>query len=320
MKSSLKVSPLKFYPKPGYPSSFDKNPLDQSSTDVKNKNGFYFSAILGAIGLFSFSTASNKTSLKDNPIKFDELGLPHSYAMFGTGLPDRLRTETAISIIDSVFSSNGINLKSGYNLKNNNLCFDVTKYDKNKNIGYVWLNHKALADDCFVSWKGQLNKNDLLPEHTKEYQSIEKLKNKQDRNKYFEKLAELESRLLNNYGYYRLLKIRNHLHWDDNMLKKIEDYITKNQEFLDPDYGLELIEEYNDKVLDLEELKVLTNQQPITIASFSNYSSILEYYDRYMLGLEDENLESDDPREKAIQNLETLVQEYIYWAKSEGRI
>ena len=319
MKNRLKVTPIRKYKTPRYPSYFDESPLLMSRKVTKT--GYYATALLGAFGLFAFSTNSNATAeLKENPIKFKELGFPHTYAMYGTGLPDRLDRETAVDIIDSIFLANKIELSKEVPISKNGLSFNATGYNEKHNIGYVWLDHQSTASDCFNSWRSSLNKSALLPQDLDAHNKL--MKEVGDSYEGYQKEKDFFENLIKQRGYYKLLKIKRYLWRNDALEQKIETYLRENKNYLDVDYGKEILEQYDNEKVDLKEMEQIVDEKDTSIATFSKYDSRFAY-NSFGVYEKDENgklvLKETDTKKEAIKDLENLVQEYIDWAKSEGR-
>ncbi|WP_298517397.1 hypothetical protein [uncultured Kordia sp.] len=322
MRKKLKVTPARRYRTPRYPSYLDESPLLMSRN--VSKTGYYATAFLGVFGLFAFSASSNDTStgeVKENPIKFKELGFPHTYASFGTGLPDRLDRETAVEIIDSIFLANKIELTEGYPISKDGLNFKATGYNKKHNIGYVWLDYESTGPDCYNSWRNnRYNNASLLPEDLVAYKKLTKeVENKPDGYKIIDDFLR---KLTKQKGYYKLLELERHL-WRDKILKdKINRYIKENTNYTDENYGKEILDAYENEKVDLKEMEQIPNEEGVSIAALSQYDHKFEYYP-YREYVEDKNgnlVEKEgEARQKAIENLENLVQDYIDWAKSEGR-
>lgn len=298
MKGDLKVIPLLKYKSPKYPSFNGIDPLNPERKDI-SKSSYYMAALLGAVGLFSFTNVSKVP--KENPIKFNELGFPHTYAMYGTGLPDRLDREKAMAIIDSVFKVNDIKLVKDYPISESGVNFHATGYNTESRIGYVWLDYANTAQDCYNSWRGSyVGYEDLLEE---------------DR-EVFDKLGEEDykgrQKFMNNLnvdkGYYKLVSLKEHLYGNPELQKEIREYITDNLNKASANYGKEIWEKYDNQVVDIKEMEKIVDSKKFDIAAFSQYSSVSTYYSY-----------QNESKETAIKKLEVLVQDYIDWAKSEGR-
>lgn len=319
MKNRLQVTPLKKYKSPRYPSYRDQSPLLR--TNENTKAGLYATAFLGVFGLFAFSGSSSASkTVKENPIKFKELGFPHTYAAYGTGLPDRLDRETAVGIIDSIFSANKIKLLKEVPISKNGVSFNATGYNKTHDIGYVWLDHKSTTPDCYNSWRRRFNKASLLPEDLKAYKKL--MKEVGDSYKGYEMEQDFFKNLVAQKGYYRLLELQRHLWGNEALQQKIETYINEHPNRTDANYGKEILDTYNNEKVDLAEMEQLTKGKNTNVATLSLYDNKFAYYANEMyIRDEDGNVieAKGDARQKAIENLENLVQDYIDWAKSEGR-
>lgn len=318
MRKKLKVTPIRRYKTPKYPSYLDESPLLMSPS--VSKTGYYATALLGVFGLFAFSTNSNNTGeAKVNPIKFKELGFPHTYAAYGTGLPDRLNRETAVAIIDSIFLANKIDLVKEYPISKNGLNFNATGYNKKHNIGYVWLDNKNTTPDCYNSWRSRFNESSLLPEDLIAYKEL--MQQVEKNQSSYESVSKFFRNLTEQKRYYKLLELERSL-WNNPTLKEqINKYIADNRNYSDKNYGKEILDAYDNEKVDLEEMKQLVDEESTSIAALSLYNNKLAYHSYgYTVDEEGNYVErSGDARKKAIENLENLVQDYIDWAKSEGR-
>jgi len=70
-------------------------------------------------------------------------------------------------------------------------------------------------------------------------------------------------------------------------------------------------------------MQQLVEAEDYHIGTFSRYSPVVAYEQDYYRHRRDKETKGEVPKqsekEKAIENLENLVQDYIDWAKSEGR-
>lgn len=310
MENYLKVTPLKKYKIPKYPAFDGEDPLSPRKKKL-SKNGYYIAALMGVVGLFSFESTSQKPKF-DSPIKFKELGFPHTYASFGTGLPARLNREKAVAIIDSVFQSNGIDLIKDYQVSEGENEFKATGFNPDSKIGYVWLDNKNTAQDCYRTWGGiQYPENRLLENDRLKLKQIREtsLENevREQTEAFFERLGTK--------NYYKLINLERHLYGDDEREKEIKEYLIKNKDWSRADYGQEILDKYEQAVLNLKEVETIVDMEEPTIGAFSVYSSLAAYPNYFWGGSEKAN----SYREEAIERLACFVQDYIDWAKYEGR-
>jgi hypothetical protein len=302
-KETLKVSPLLKYRIPKYPAHDGEDPLNPDKR-YASKTGYYTAALFGAIGLFSFTNgASNPPG--ENPIQFKDLGFPHTYASYGTGLPSRLDRETAVKIIDSIFNKNGIDLTKEVPFSENGIEFNVTGYNKESKVGYVWLDHTNTSDDCYNSWRSSYYRDEeLLPDDLVEMEKIQ-LKTKED--KLYRAKQEFYEELNMRDGYYQLLKLRKHSWGNDELQIEIAEYLSNNPDKTNSDYGSEILDRFGDDVVDIREMKEIVNAKDFSIGAFSVYSEASAY--RY----------GHNEKKQAIKKLSNLVQDYIDWGKTQGR-
>ncbi len=303
MKKTLQVKPLKRYRVPRYPSYSGKDPMNPISGTL-SKMGYYSAALLSAVGLFSFTTDGDKKEAK-NPVRFSELGFPHTYAMYGTGLPDRLEREVATEIIEKVFKQNGIQLTRDFSIDVGNMAFQASGYNPEKGIGFVWLDNESADVSCFNSWWG-VSEKDMLEEDRKALEKFE-----EDEPDWRE-TKEFVSKLTKGKSYYRLLAVQRNSWRDEGLQEEIEQYIQSNPPTASADYGKEILKRYDDKMLDLDEIKQVAQDNDYSIAAFSEYADYSAY------SAWSKHYAND--RKEVIKKLEEMVQDYIDWAQAEGRL
>ncbi|UTW62768.1 hypothetical protein KFE98_01025 [bacterium SCSIO 12741] len=303
MKKSLRVSPIKKYRVPKYPSYRGRDPLHSQSGPL-TKIGYYSAALLGAVGLFSFTSEGEKRE-PENPIRFSELGLPHTYAMFGTGLPARLEREAAMEIIEKVFKENGIALTPNFPIDDGKTAFHASGFNAEKGIGYVWLDNQSADISCFNAWWGPADEV-LLKE------DLKALKDFEEGEPEWEELRKFREKLFKNKNYYRLLAIKSSSWNNKELEQEIEKYIIDHKPSSDPEYGQEILDKYDREMLDIKEVKQVTEEPDYSIAAFSQYANYSTYS-----GWGNRHSKS---KAEALEHLEELVEDYIDWARSEGRL
>jgi len=280
MKKPLKVSPLVKYTLPKYPAFNDANPMNVPK-EAAAKAGYYKMALFSVVSLFTcnpqnmgtIASVQKDTSTppppKENPIKFEELGFPHTYAMFGTGMPARLDRETAVGIIDSLFKENELSLKKDQPFSQDGIAFNATGYNEKLGIGYVWLDGENTAPDCYRSWRDPYYEKQMLPEDLKVYQEIGAIENREDRytaNKAF--FTELKSK-----NYYKLLSIQRTLYNNEELSDEILQYIATHPNKNEVDYGEAFIKKYHAQVVDLEEMQKLVTEEKYHIGTLKDRCS-----------------------------------------------
>jgi len=141
---SLKVQPARKIYQPKYPSYLDKNPLLHPETRPypfthKFINWVSTGGLAGAM-LFCGSdlSAQTKTDSLYNPFRLENAGVPYMPVSFGTGLPQRLKSEEAMKVIRKAFADSGIELlKNVWHEKAGVLLSGYSQKDK---IGFIYLN------------------------------------------------------------------------------------------------------------------------------------------------------------------------------------
>jgi len=218
-----------------------------------------------------------------------------------------------VRIIDRLFKENKIALKKDYLFSQTGIDFKATGYNEKLGIGYVWLDGENTAEECYKSWRRPhyLFKK-MLPEDRAVYDEIKTI---EDRDAQRKARRILFSKL-ENKSYYKLIAIQNHFYYSSNKKnhEEIQNYLDENPNKNKPNYGEELLSKYDKEVLDLYEMQEIVVAEDYAIGAFSKYSSAATYaqYSFY-------KNRYANTKEQAIENLEKLVQDYIDWAKSEGR-
>jgi len=172
IKSSLKVTPVKRYKAPKYPSFNDPNPLDHPDTlpypfsekvlKILCTMGFTGALLLGSPDESEAATPdvislAEQDSLQ-NPFTEKMSGLPYRPASFGTGLPSRLKREESIAVIDRVFREEGIALDSMVNIEENGVVVTADRYNKDLKLGYLFMDYSRFGEGTMTT-----SRTDLLP-------------------------------------------------------------------------------------------------------------------------------------------------------------
>jgi hypothetical protein len=189
----LKVTPIKRYNVPKYPSHSDKSPLEYPET---LPYPFRTKVVYGLVltGLFTSITLNNSNlESPKNPFPLALTGLPHTPSSFGTGLPSRLNSKEAKNIIFKVFQEEGLQLKKNYLFKKGENTYELDGYDEKTKIGFAWLNNNNLNVDNYNYYdrpsNGYINsfpyylRNKNEDEEVKEYSKrVKNLKTISDKN------------------------------------------------------------------------------------------------------------------------------------------
>jgi len=180
-KNALTVKPLRRYNTPVYPSYLDKNPIEHpdtlpypftykalqalaaagilvgaSCTPTKNitDNSPDIQPELVAQDSSVFKTSGESTVQEQNslfnPFTFKRLSVPFMTAMFGTGMPERLKSNEARTVINRVFEEEGINLEKNYYYKKDSIKVILDGFDADLNIGYVWVDWDKIGDGMIM--------------------------------------------------------------------------------------------------------------------------------------------------------------------------
>ncbi|MCC6726017.1 MAG: hypothetical protein IT258_16040 [Saprospiraceae bacterium] len=165
-KTQLSVRPVRRTKKTGYPSWQEPNPLEQPYAQPypftqKALNWLAASGLCGA--LFFAQEAEGGVAKKPdkmermdkdtlgNPFPFERMGVPFRTSAFGTGVPERLTSKEAQTVIDSVFRAEGIRLEKTV-IRTTDGFVEVDGYDAVQKIGYVWIDWGRMDSDMYTSW------------------------------------------------------------------------------------------------------------------------------------------------------------------------
>lgn len=148
--------PLKRYSVPRYPSYEDPDPTLYPTPVPYPCRAGAFSALAGlgliTAGLAQAGQTNESQSASANPFRLSLSGLPHQTSPYGTGQPSYIQDEMARTVINKIFSSEGIKLEKGYAYATNGLAFRADGYNKDLKIGYVFGGWATLDRDAIISW------------------------------------------------------------------------------------------------------------------------------------------------------------------------
>ena len=154
-KKPLKVKATRRIYHPKYPSFVDKNPLLHPETRPYPFTHKFIrwasTGGLASIMLFSGNELlgqSQQDSLY-NPFPLGRMGVPYQPVSFGTGLPERLKSEEAIQAIRNAFADSGIQLDEDVWLKDKNIGVHLDGYSHKDEIGFLFIDHTNM-DDSFI--------------------------------------------------------------------------------------------------------------------------------------------------------------------------
>ena len=130
--------------RPRYPGYADPNPLEHPETrpypftnrfvDAVKKGG-----LAGALLLGGGAVKAQSADTLYNPFPLESAGVPYRPVMFGTGLPERLSTDTALAVIQRVFAAENINLDERVEYTADGVSVFLDGYDTEQRIGFVLL-------------------------------------------------------------------------------------------------------------------------------------------------------------------------------------
>jgi len=174
-KKILKVKAVDSIYNPSYPSYEDKNPLLYPETrpypfshrfiNWAAKGGL---ASILLIGGHSASAQSDTDSLY-NTFPLENAGVPFVPAMFGTGNPERLRSEDAKKIILQAFRESGIELEKNVRLSDRP-DVPLTGYSHKDNIGFVYMDYNNMDYSFKKTFLGKDERGMDLKKATKKWE------------------------------------------------------------------------------------------------------------------------------------------------------
>ena len=207
-KKPLKVQPAKRIYQPKYPSYADKNPLLYPETrPYPFTQRFINWASTGGIAsmmLFSgqsvFAQANQDTLY--NPFPLEHAGVPYAPSSFGTGMPERLRSEEALKVIHQAFKESGIELKENVWYEDGEISVYLQGYSEEDEIGFLLIDYYNMDTSFHINYH---NNRPL-----QEYQAlslVEKFKNDMnrlitDRGNAFQKFLDDKEKYINRSTKY----------------------------------------------------------------------------------------------------------------------
>ncbi len=273
-KKPLKVKPARSIYTPKYPSYADKNPLLYPETrpyPFRHKFIKWMSTGgLASMMLLSANelSAQAKVDTLFNPFPLENARVPYQPVSFGTGMPERLKSEEARQAIRKAFADSGIELEEEVWLEDGKVGVFLDGYSAKEKIGFVYMDYSNM-DGSFAKHNRAAakrlkqeatpgNKNNDLKAERKAYQ--EQVKNTfltfvEDKTKYMdqhrryyskkesgirfgEQLSTLEPQLENEtlfntyYLQYKLAGIREQMESKNDFTKEI--FLHLEDRFSDP--------------------------------------------------------------------------------------
>ena len=154
-KKVLKVQPAKRIYQPKYPSFEDKNPLLYPETRPYPFNRKFINWVstggLASIMLFGGNDVMGQSATDSlyYPFPLENAHVPYRPVSFGTGMPQRLKTEEAIQAIRKAFSESGIELEEHVWFKDKKIGIYLDGYSPKDKIGFLFLDYKKM-DSSFT--------------------------------------------------------------------------------------------------------------------------------------------------------------------------
>lgn len=150
-KKQISVSPKSKVYQPKYPSFNDKNPLEYPESrpypfahpfiQAMSMAGFTGALMLMPLTGCKVTPPYKTPVLSGNPFPLSAARVPYSPVMFGTGAPSRLEREDVVGFINNIFVSEGLTISKDTLIKKDGLSVIVDAYNKEYDIGYVWMDY-----------------------------------------------------------------------------------------------------------------------------------------------------------------------------------
>lgn len=314
--SELKVKPVLKYDIPKYPSFYD-NYCSKESRNILNEFKGTSLIIASALSIASLMVLNADEEGKEktaNPFPISSSGLPHHSSPYGTGAPSRLNDKAARAFIKQIFEEEGIKLKEGVKFKNEKVEFEVSGYNEDKKIGFVFGDYSTLDEvDAIKGWSDPNPENDL----TKEFEEIEEKTASYVyfNNKYGKELKEIfkeadkkkrAKSLQDLYVKFRKKESEKKLSLAE--AKELEKDAIKNKEFI--------------AVISTFDNRLTFYHGSITEKDLAEVMAVKDKKKREQMykKLLDKNKNEFFDEKPIIQvmDLEENVRKYIQWAKSQG--
>lgn len=154
-KKPLKVQPARRIYKPKYPSFEDKNPLVHPETrPYPFSHKFIKWASTGGLASFLLLSGNELSGQAPadtlhNPFPLENAQVPYRPVSFGTGLPERLKSEEAVQAIRKAFAESGIQLEEHVWLEGENIGVYLDGYSRKDKIGFLFMDY-ANMDTSFT--------------------------------------------------------------------------------------------------------------------------------------------------------------------------
>lgn len=297
LNNELKVKKLKSYKKPNYPSFMDPDPTQHPSpVDYP-----YSKKLLSTVLMISmaYSVQGEEKEAAANTFTKEFTGLPYHSSPYGTGRPSRMSEKEAVAVLKKVFKEEGINLKAGGHFKEGGVEFDLSEYDEEKGIGYVWGNWNSLDDDAVINWmKSGLRKN---PVQVQPY-LIDQLKDKKEA----ARILEIKDKKEQAQAYLKAYDIEQESESKKKLsLKEISqlEVIAKDKKKF-----VLVLSQYDPRLIQRAWDPVITPEIKKKLAAASSEEERKEI-------LRNSQQQTADA---ILKTLEKDVRSYINWAKSQG--
>jgi len=163
-KKPLKVQPARRTYQPKYPSYEDKNPLLYPETRPYPFSQKFIkwasTGGLASIMLFSGSELMGQSQADSlyNPFPLKNAQVPYMPVSFGTGMPERIRSEEALQVIRKAFVESGVKLEENVWMDDNGISMYLDGYSDKDKIGFLFLDHSKM-DASFIDKRSGYSKN-----------------------------------------------------------------------------------------------------------------------------------------------------------------
>lgn len=323
-RNELRVTPVKRYKTPKYPSHADPDPtcfpypvaypwspklaaavagLGIAASCSQRPDGSAESVPRSA-AVSPAGAAGQAAQPPSNPFTLETSGLPHVSSGFGVGEPNYLEEELAREVIERVFRQAGYRFTPNYEYVKDDVACIADGYDPQRRVGYVYADYRSLDRDA----EGALS---MLEISTADIETVDFL------------LDDLASEFEYKNDRAKCERVR--------ALQRIEDPAARRAAFLN------YTKENRPDKLSLAEAQALVDSKPhdnefiAVVSHFDERFTTDLWSDESRAALYEAEQIADPAKRlaaiKAVQEraasdtiarLEQAVREYIAWARSQG--
>lgn len=147
------VRPVRRYRQPRYPSHLDPDPTREQPVYPFTPALISVVAATGLAGPFQQAFAADgPPAPSGNPFALANSGLPHHTSPYGTGAPDHLDSQVARALIRKLFAEAGYQLGQETAYERGEVRARLDGFDPQRKVGFVFGDWENLDDDAVLKW------------------------------------------------------------------------------------------------------------------------------------------------------------------------